>query len=113
MAIQIDLDQLTLDELEALGDMLGLDPTQLDERWRPKDWKQQMALTRVYLWVLKRREDPAFSLADTGRLPVEEVKALIALVPPTAGDEASDVDSSVGSRPSRKSTGSRRKRSGA
>lgn len=93
MSIQIDLDNLTLDELEAFGDALGIDPTALDASWKPADWKQRIAVTRVYLWMLKRRQDPDFSLADAGKLPVAEVTALAAMVPPTAGAEVAAGDS--------------------
>lgn len=106
--IEIDINTLTLDELEAFGDALGIDPMSLDKGWKPKNWKESMRVTRVYLWMVKRRERPDITLDDIGRLTVAEFNELASTLPTPAGVGAT----SATSRSSRTTTGSRRRISG-
>ena len=80
MAFVFDINELDLGELEDLADAAGIDPLALNEGWQP-----DLKAVRAFVWLLKRREDPAFTLEDARRVKLHE---LAALVPPLADDSA-------------------------
>ena len=80
MAFVFDINELDLGELEDLADAAGIDPLALNEGWQP-----DLKAVRAFVWLLKRREDPGFTLEDARRVKLHE---LAALVPPVAGGSA-------------------------
>ncbi len=110
---EIDLEDLTLGELELIGDALDIDPTTIGTSWKPTDWREAMRLTRAYVWIQRRREDPSVTLESISELKLREFNAMMEgdAVPPARAGEAQAPTSGT-SRSSRTSTGSRRRTSG-
>ena len=77
MAFVFDINELDLGELEDLADAAGIDPLALNDGWQP-----DLKAVRAFVWLLKRREDPAFTLDDARRVKLRE---LAEMVPPVAG----------------------------
>ena len=55
----------------------GIDPMQLQDGWQPT-----LKAVRAFVWLVKRREDPALTLEGARRVKVSE---LASLVPNVAG----------------------------
>lgn len=77
MAFVFDINELDLRELEDFADATGLDPMEIKDGWQPT-----LRAVRAFVWLVKRRSDPDFSLEDARRVKVRE---LVDLVPTDAG----------------------------
>ncbi len=77
MAFVFDINELDLGELEDFAEATGIDPMQLQDGWQPT-----LKAVRAFVWLIRRREDPALTLEDARRVKVSE---LAALVPSVAG----------------------------
>lgn len=72
-----DINALDLGELEAFAEATGIGPMQLQDGWRPP-----LKAVMAFVWLMKRRENPAFTFDDARRVKVSE---LAAMFPPEAG----------------------------
>ena len=77
MAFVFDINELDLGELEDFAEATGIDPMQLQDGWQPT-----LKAVRAFVWLVKRRQDPALTLDDARRVKVSE---LASLVPTAAG----------------------------
>ncbi|HMM41887.1 MAG TPA: hypothetical protein PKA95_08295 [Thermomicrobiales bacterium] len=77
MAFVFDINDLDLGELKDFAEATGIDPMQLQDGWQPT-----LKAVRVFVWLIKRREDPTLTLEDARRVKVSE---LASLVPTAAG----------------------------
>ncbi len=77
MAFVFDINELDLGELEDFAAATGIDPMQLQDGWQPT-----LKAVRAFVWLVKRRDDPALTLEDARRVKVSE---LASLVPTMAG----------------------------
>ncbi len=77
MAFVFDINELDLGELEDFAEATGIDPMQLQDGWQPT-----LKAVRAFVWLVKRRDDPALTLEDARRVKVSE---LASLVPTMAG----------------------------
>lgn len=66
--LSINPDDLTLEELEVLEETLG---TGIDGAFA--DGKPKAKAMRVIIWLMKRREDPDFTLEDAGKLRLSDL----------------------------------------
>ncbi|MFF4408116.1 hypothetical protein [Streptomyces sp. NPDC001404] len=76
--LSIDLDSLSIDEIDVIEEIID---GPLDELAKPGARKAKML--RAMAVVLKRREDPNFSLEDAGRLRIS-LKSAKGMADPTA-----------------------------
>ncbi len=77
MAFVFDINELDLGELEDFAEATGIDPLSLTDGWKPT-----LKAVRAFVWLVKRREDPALTLEGARRVKVSE---LASLVPIAAG----------------------------
>ena len=85
MAFVFDINELDLGELEDFAEATGIDPMQLQDGWQPT-----LKAVRAFVWLVKRRQDPALTLDDGRRVKVSE---LAALVPSVAGADGGSAPS--------------------
>lgn len=76
------LDDLMLDQLEALEDHMGLPLSQVD--------MNSARAMKFVVYLVKNGEDPAFTLDQAGKIRVAELIAEPEEVPPTNGAGAED-----------------------
>jgi len=79
------LDDLTLGELEALEDHMGLPLSQVD--------MNSARAMKFLVWVVKHREDPSFTLEQAGMVKVTDLMAGDEEdIPPTSDAAGEDAD---------------------
>lgn len=85
--LSLDLDSLTLGDLEAMEEALGTLPADFSEAGLKAAGVGRSKMVVALALVALRRLDPAATLADARRLPVDalETKGDAAEVPPTEG----------------------------
>ena len=69
--IDVNMEELTLAELEDLEDWLGVPATKFGEASQGK-------LTRRLVFLMKRREDPSFTYEDTASLTQSSLRLVTA-----------------------------------
>lgn len=67
----MDIDNITLGDIEDIEDYAGLPLSDIGED-KPGVAKLRTAL----VWVLKRKENPSFTIEDARKLPSSEVAAI-------------------------------------
>jgi hypothetical protein len=72
--VEVDMDELTLAELEDLEEFLGVPATKFGEASQGK-------LTRRLVYLMKRRTDPGFTYEQTGALTQSSLKLVSASDP--------------------------------
>ena len=68
------VESLTIDDIEAIEDATGLP---FDQVFSGKADVPKAKMMRAIVFVLKRRDDPEFTMAQAGRVPVVEVDRLL------------------------------------
>lgn len=66
-AVEVNMSELTLGELEDLEDFLGVPATKFGEASQGK-------LTRRLIYLMKLRDDPSFIYADTADLTQADIR---------------------------------------
>lgn len=77
--IIIDLDHLTIDEIEKMEEMSGLP---FDNLWQ--DGKPKGRVMRIFATIVRQRQDPGFTMDQAGKLKIRFGAG--GAVPPPASD---------------------------
>lgn len=81
------LDSLTIDDMEAIEDAVGLS---IDRLFSGDAEAPKAKMMRAIVFVLKRRDDPEFTLAMAGKVSVVEVDRLLKVAGGAAPDPLPD-----------------------
>ena len=92
MAFVFDINELDLGELEDFAEATGIDPMQLQDGWQPT-----LKAVRAFVWLVKRRDDPALTLEDARRVKVSELASLVPTVAGAGGGSAPSPSSATSS----------------
>lgn len=66
--VKIDPEDMTLDELEELEDRIGGSFDEAFDAGKPK-----VAVLKVIVWILRRRDEPALTLDDVGSVKLSDI----------------------------------------
>lgn len=69
----MDFEDITLGEIEEIEDYAGLPISEIGEMDKAGTHKLRLALA----WIIKRRDDPKFTIADAKKLKASELFALL------------------------------------
>lgn len=92
MAFVFDINELDLGELEDFAEATGIDPMALTDGWQPT-----LKAVRAFVWLVKRREDPGYTLEDARRVKVSELGELLPTVAGVGAGSATSPSSATSS----------------
>lgn len=81
------VDSLTIDDIEALEDETGIP---IDRLFSGEAEVSKATMMRAVVFILKRRNDPEFTMAQAGKVPLGEIDRLLKVAGGAAPDPLPD-----------------------